>query len=249
MMRLLVFLSCVGAAIYAFLVVTNNKMPVVPDGTKAEFVARETRLRVWGPYLPDRSLKQLAAKKQVAPPPLTIAPRESAAVRSPPGTPDQKVTSPSQIGKRLASFETRLPASDHDPIWFVVSRAARLHDGPSVSSSIVHLYPVGTELRSIGYQQGWFRVLDPRTSRTGWIYERYYLQVIPGPGQTRLIALGSPPTRVALVASEPKPVGRIKNPRPKQKFAKPKREQRIRLASARADESVASIMARAFGRN
>jgi len=249
MMRLLVFLSCVGAAIYALLVVTNNKVPVVPDGTKAEFVARDTRLKVWGPYLPDRPLKQLAATKQVDPPPQQIAPRENPAARSPPATQDQPVTSSSYIGERLASFEPREPASDHDPIWFVVSRAARLHDSPSVSSPIMHLYPVGTELRSIGYQQGWFRVLDPTTSRTGWIYERYYLHVIPGPGQTRLIALGSPPTRVALVASEPKPVGRIKNPRPKQKFAKPKREQRIRLASARADESVASIMARAFGRN
>jgi len=247
MIRSLFFLSCVGAAIYALLVVTNKKMPVAPDGTKAEFVARETRLRVWGPYLPNRPLKQLAATKQVAPPPQTIATRENAAVRS--ATADQTVTSSSDIGERLTSFETRVPASDHDPIWFVVSRAARLHDGPSVSSPIVHLYPVGTELRSIDYQQGWYRVLDPTTSRTGWIYERYYLQVIPGPGQTRLIALGLPPTRVALVASEPKPVGRVKNPRSKQKFAKPKREQRIRLASARADESVASIMARAFGRN
>jgi hypothetical protein len=204
---------------------------------------------VWGPYLPDRSLKQLAATKRVAPPTQKIASRESAAVRSPPATPDQTVTSSSDIGERLASFEPREPASDHDPIWFVVSRAARLHDGPSVSSPIVHLYPVGTELRSIGYQQGWFRVLDPTTSRTGWIYERYYLHVIPGPGQTRLIAQGSPPTRVALLASDPKPVGRIKNSRSKQKFAKPKREQRMRLASARADESVASIMERAFRRN
>src|SRR5262245_60493666 len=245
MMRSLFFLSCVGAAIYALLVVTNKKMPVAPDGTKAEFVARETRLRVWGPYLPNRPLKQLAATKQVAPLPQTIAPSEDAA----PTTPEQTVTSSSYIGKPLGSFEARLPASDHDPIWFVVSRAARLHGSPSVSSPIMHLYPVSTELRSIGYQQGWFRVLDPTTSRTGWIYERYYLDVIPGPGQTRLIAQGSAPTRLALVASEPKPVGRIKNPRPKQKFAKPKREQRMRLASARADESVASIMARAFGRN
>src|SRR5262245_55384767 len=163
--------------------------------------------------------------------------------------PGQTMTSSSYIGQWLASVKARKPTSDHEPIWFVVSRAARLHDGPSVSSPIVHLYPVGTELRSIDYQQGWYRVLDPTTSRTGWIYERYYLQVIPGPGQTRLIALGLPPTRVALVASETKPLGRVKNPRSKQKFAKPKREQRIRLASARADESVASIMARAFGRN
>ena len=112
MMRLLLFLSCVGAAIYALLVVTSKKMPVVPVGTKAEFVARETRLRVWGPYLPDRSLKQeqLASTKQVAPPPQKIAPRENAAVRSPPVTPDPTVTSSSHIGERLASFETRLRA-------------------------------------------------------------------------------------------------------------------------------------------
>jgi hypothetical protein len=249
MMRSLVLLSVVGAAIYALLVVSNKKMPVVHDGTKAEFVARDTRLKVWGPYLPDRPLKQLAATKQAAPPPQMIAPGRNAGARFPPATSDQTVTPPSHIGTRLTSVEARQPASDHDPIWFVVSRAARLHDGPSVSSPIVHLYPVGTELRSIGYRQGWFRVLDPATSRTGWIYQRYYLHVIPGPGQTRLIALGSPPTRVALVASEPKPVGRIKNSRPQQKFAKPKREKRIRLASARADESVASIMETAFGRN
>jgi hypothetical protein len=112
----------------------------------------------------------------------------------------------------------------------------------------VHFYPVGTELKFIGYAQGWFHVLEPATSRTGWIYERYYLDAISGPGQTRLIAQGSLSTRVALMASEPKPVGRIKNPRPKQKFAKQKREHPIRLAIAR-DESVASIMERAFRRN
>jgi hypothetical protein len=249
MMRSLVFLSCVGAAIYALLVVANRMMPVVPDGTKVEVVARDTRLKVWGPYLPDRPLKQLAATNQVAPPEQKIASRESPAARSPPATPDQTLISSSQIGKRLASFEARVPARDDDGSWFVVSRAAWLHAGPSVSSPIVHFYPVGTELRVIGHEQGWFRVLDPATSRTGWIYERYYLHVIPGPGQTRLIAQGSPPTRLGLVASEPKPVGRIKQLRPKQKFAKPKREQRIRVASARADESVASIMERAFGRN
>jgi hypothetical protein len=247
MMRSPVLLSVVGAAIYALLV--GIDMPVEPDGKDAGIVVRPTRLSAWGPYLPDRSLKQLAATKRVALPTQKIAPRESPAARSPPATPDQTATSSSYIGERLGSFEPREPASDHDPIWFVVSRAARLHAGPSVSSSTVHLYPVGTELRSIDYQQGWFRVLDPATSRTGWIYERYYLHVIPGPGQTRLIALGSPPTRVALVASEPKPLSRIKNPRPKQKVAKPKREQRIRVASARADESVTSIMERAFRRN
>src|SRR5262245_52131731 len=106
MMRAVVFLSCVGAAIYALLVVTNRMMPVVPDGTKAEVVARETRLRVWGPSLPSRPLRWLATTPQFAPP------RENATVRSPPATAVQTVLSSSQVGKRLASFEARVPATD-----------------------------------------------------------------------------------------------------------------------------------------
>jgi hypothetical protein len=67
---------------------------------------------------------------------------------------------------RLASgWESWVPARDDEAIWFVVSRAARLHAGPSVSSPIVHFYPVGTELKFIGYEQGWFHVLEPTTSR------------------------------------------------------------------------------------
>jgi Bacterial SH3 domain len=249
MMRSLVFLSCVGAAIYALLVLTNKMTPVVPDGTKAEVVARETRLKVWGPYLPDRSLNWLATTPQVAPPQQKIISSEIAAARFPPAKADQTVTSSNQVGKRLASFEAEIPARDHEGFWFVVSRAAWVHAGPSVSSPIVHAYRVGTELKVIGQEQGWFRVLDPTTSRTGWIYERYYLQAIPGPGQIQFAVRQWPsPVKVALWAPEPKPLTRIQKSRPKQKITKPKREQRIRLASARV-ESVASIMERAFRRN
>ena len=53
-----------------------------------------------------------------------------------------------QIGKRPAS----LPEEE---IWFVVSRAARLHAGPSVSSPVAHLYPVGTELKLVA-SSSWF---------------------------------------------------------------------------------------------
>src|SRR5262245_53809682 len=130
MMRAVVFLSCVGAALYALLVVTNSTTTVNPAGTKAEVVARDTRLKVWGPYLPDRPLKQLAATKQFTPPQQKIAPRIAAA-RSPPATADQTVTSSNQAGKRLASLEAQVPARDHEGFWFVVSRAAWVHAGPS----------------------------------------------------------------------------------------------------------------------
>jgi hypothetical protein len=112
----------------------------------------------------------------------------------------------------------------------------------------VHLYPVGTELKVIGHEQGWFRVLDPTTSRTGWIYERHYLAAIPGPGQIQ-IAMHQLATPVKVAALEPRPQPRIQKPRPKQTVAKPKRQQRVQMASAGQNESVASIMERAFRRN
>lgn len=153
-----------------------------------------------------------------------------------------------------AAFETSVPSGE-EAIWFVVSRAARLHTGPSVASLVVHLYPVGTELKLIGYEQGWLLVWDPATSRQGWIYEHYYLEAIPGPGQTQVAVHQSPrPARVALAAPKPKPVSRVKKPRPpqqitqprpRQKIAKSKSQQRIRVASSQ-DESVYSLMQKAF---
>jgi hypothetical protein len=206
MVRTLVFLSCVGAAIYTLLIVTANMMPVLPDSTRPDMVARQTRLSVWGPYLPDRSLyqKPLTIPQQQLAPPLQIASRENAAVRFPPVTlaASRMDTSSSQehhIGKQAVSFAPSVTAIDDEAIWFVVSRAARLHAGPSVSSPTVHFYPVGTELRLISYEQGWFQVLDPATSRKGWIYEKHYLEAISGPGQTRLVMQHAPgPSRVAV---------------------------------------------------
>ena len=46
------------------------------------------------------------------------------------------------------SFEPLVPESK-EAIWFVVSRAARLHAGPSVSSRVTHFYPVGSELKLV----------------------------------------------------------------------------------------------------
>ena len=116
-----------------------------------------------------------------------------------------------------------MPLEGKEAIWLVVSRAARLHAGPSVSSPITHFYPVGTELKLIGYAQGWFQVSDPATLRQGWIYEKYYLQAISGPGQTRVAVQDLPgPTRVAFAASKPKPVSRVKKPRSQTKDHKTK---------------------------
>jgi hypothetical protein len=238
------FLSIGSVVIYTLLVIIDDH---VRDGTAENIVASEAqsnqrRLSVWGPYLPNRSLGQdqrasltiQPAHQQneaLAPGPYRQSPRRyfddqpalkdklaASAIDD-----DQSGKGPTSLPITGASFEASVPLEGKEAIWFVVSRAARLHDGPSVSSHITHFYPVGTELKLIGYAQGWFQVSDPTTLRQGWIYEKYYLQAINGPGETR----------VAVQDLKPKPVSRAKKPRSQQKITKPSRQERVRIARAR----------------
>ena len=245
------FLSIGSAVIYTLLVIVDHR---IRDGTAENIVAskaqpNQRRLSVWGPYLPNRSLGQdrraslttQPAHQQneaLAPKPYSQSPRQyfddQPALAALAIDDDQIGRGPTSLPITGASFEPSVPLEGKEAIWLVVSRAARLHAGPSVSSPITHLYPVGTELKLIGYAQGWFQVLDPATLRQGWIYEKYYLQAISGPGQTQLAVqdlLGT--TRVAFAASKPKPVSRVKKPRSQQKITKLKPQQPVRIARAR----------------
>ena len=241
------FLSIGSAVLYMLLFIIDHR---IRDGTAENIVASEAqpnqrRLSVWGPYLPNRSLGQdrraslttqpahqqneVLARQYVDD---QAAPKDKLAASA--IDDDQTGKGPTSLPITGASFEPSVPLEGKEAIWLVVSRAARLHAGPSVSSPITHLYPVGTELKLIGYAQGWFQVSDPATLRQGWIYEKYYLQAISGPGQTRLAVqdlLGT--TRVAFAASKPKPVSRAKKPRSQQKITKLKPQQPVRIARAR----------------
>lgn len=131
-------------------------------------------------------------------------------------------------------------------IWAVVVRWATVHSGPSVSAPTVRFYPVGTELQVVDYQGGWFQVLDAATSQRGWIYEKYYLQPIPGPGQMiAAVSDWSERTPAALEAPKPRPhVKRVKKSESQKRKKIPPR-----IASARTQrESVANIMDRAIRR-
>jgi hypothetical protein len=63
-----------------------------------------------------------------------------------------------------------------------------------------NFYQLGTELQLIGYEGGWFQVVDPGTSQRGWIYAKY-LEAIRGPHQTE--AASQPLQRATPVAFEP----------------------------------------------
>jgi hypothetical protein len=150
----------------------------------------------------------------------------------------------SQLGKPTASLprteETYEPSEE--AIWVVVSRAAKVHAGPSVSAPTVHFYRVGTELHLIGYEQGWFQVSDPATSQQGWIYEKY-LEAVRGPDQTRATVQDSQSTALSTFEA-PKPSQSARRVKKQQQQAE--RGQLPILSPHASSESFASLVERAF---
>jgi hypothetical protein len=195
-------------------------IPVAPSNNPADVVARQTRPNAFGPDLPDRSRSQ---ERQAV---LAVSEQPAASQWKPPIT----------VGQWL-------PPRDQEEIWFVVSRAARLHASPSVSSPTVHFYAVGIELKVIGHEQGWLQVSDPATAQQGWIFERYYLQAIRGPGHAPILASANP-AGVVLAPSNPRPLAQAKKPNLKQKAARPNSHHVIRIAR---EDSVFDLMYRGLG--
>ena len=256
------FLSIGSVVLYTLLIIIDERIPdsAVDNTVVSQAQPKQRRLSVWDSYLPYRSFGQ---DRQASLTPEPIHQQNEALASKPyrqdprqyldqPAS-DVKLTASKidddKIGREPASlpitggsFEPSVPLEGKEAIWFVVSRAARLHAGPSVSSRVTHFYPVGSELKLVGYEQGWFLVSDPATLRQGWIYERYYLQAIRGPGQTRLAEqdLSSPP------AAKPTPAIRAKKPRPQQKIAKLRPQAKIRIANSRIQNEFASLVERAF---
>jgi hypothetical protein len=257
------YLSLGSAVLYTLLVFIDNR---IPDGIADNTVASEAhsnqrRLSAWGPYLPNRSPgqdRQASTTTQpthqqnaaLAPKPYRQSPRQYF---------DDQPTSDNDRARigRLASLPTGgsfepsaspVPKGENEEAnWVFVIRGATVHSGPSVSAPTVRFYSVGTELQLIDYQQGWFQVLDPVTSQRGWIYEKYYLEAIRGPGQQLAVQDLPSPTRVALAAPKPTPVSRVKKPRPQQKIAnRPSKRNGIASASRYRYETVASILDRAL---
>lgn len=91
-----------------------------------------------------------------------------------------------------AVYADALPATyegDYDdPLWAVVTRGARLHADPDVASPTTWFYGVGAKLHVVGYRQGWYQVVDPETSRRGFIFARHYLEALRGPDATPVMA-------------------------------------------------------------
>jgi hypothetical protein len=143
------------------------------------------------------------------------------------------------------SSELSVPSAPEGENWLVVIRWATVHSRPLVSAPTVRYYSVGSELQLIDYRQGWIQVLDPVTSERGWIYARYYLQAIPGPGEgsAALQALAKPQQKTAN-ATKPAPrVSRANKARPRPA----KKDQQLTASAPRHRfETMTSILDRAL---
>jgi Bacterial SH3 domain len=204
-MRALLFLSVVGAAIYALLVVTHN---VVPDRKAEDTFAGKTQLnhpvdrdlRSWGPNLPALVIAQPPSpqhpQQNVAHAPRPTEENPSQYSERTSGADDQPATSPDNL-----AAASELDRSNQDHVeWTKVMLAARVHSEASVSSPTIRFYRPGTELQVVSRENGWLQLLDPVTQERGWIFGNY-LSSIDGPSRTQA-AMDSP---IEDVLSEPIP--------------------------------------------
>jgi hypothetical protein len=201
----LLLLSCVGAGIYALLLVTHDVLP----GDKGEDTfAGQTqpnnqvaeRPGSWNSYIRRRSLSQnpqLATSQQPA------------------ELPPQQSDGPSQNSERKPGAENQLAASEDktttsesaglksEPVdWAKVVLTAQTHSQASVSSPTIRFYRPGTELQVVGREGAWVQLSDPATQERGWIFEKY-LASIDGPSAPK-VATESIPEPLAAKPALPK---------------------------------------------
>lgn len=187
-MRGLLLLSLVGAALYAFLVLTHN---VVPNGKAEDTFAGKTQpnrpidreLRSWGANLP-----ALAISKE----PSLRHPQQNVAhapTERMSGADDQPAASPGN----LAASELDSSKQDHVE-WTKVMIAARVHTEASVSSPTIRFYRPGTELQVVSRENSWLQLLDPVTQERGWVFEKYLVSIDgPSPVQAAMESTTEPP--------------------------------------------------------
>jgi hypothetical protein len=113
-------------------------------------------------------------------------------------SPSQEETGPQQLGTvavttsidQASTTETGAPDQKAKQ-WARLTLAATLYSEPTLSSPIAGYFSPGKEVQIREYRNGWFRVQNPGTQETGWIFYKY-LEYIHGPS--------APPAQIATTA-------------------------------------------------
>ena len=150
---------------------------VSPDNAQ-----RDTRpglpIHAIDPFAP--SLQEAAPSATHQTPPLQEA-APSATHQTQPVTSQPSETQPPLLSNDLAASSSVLPSdSPQQHSWGKLLRGTPVHSSPSVSSDILGYATTGAEMQLLERNLGWVRILDPATSREGWIYEEH-ITVTVGP--------------------------------------------------------------------
>ena len=221
-----------------------NRLALVPCLVVASYVAVASYIA--SPIVYDLGRSRVALKI-----PTSVANREEIHEDSSSRTKQTSSVHPSnEVPSEPLAITAAAVLPETPMIWVIVLLPARVHTGPSVDTPITDFYPIGTPLRATGYQRDWFEIIEPSTSKTGWIY-RKYLGAISNSEQSKIASQetqGETPTAEASV-----PAKRYAKAIPVKRYANTIRssKQSTRVKSVtpkpiRGRTELASLLQRAF---
>jgi hypothetical protein len=156
---------------------------------------------------------------------------------------------PTKLVAPTAKSATAVLPEDHELTWVTVLLPARVHAGPSVDTPISQFYAVGTPLHARRYWNDWIEVVEPGTSKSGWIY-RKYLGAISYPEQGKV---ASQEAQAQRSVARPVSAKRYAKALPVKRYASAvrssKQSTRVKQVAARpirGRTEMASLLQRAF---
>ena len=172
MRRALLSLGVLGAILYV-----TGTFPPSPDEPSG---SSESAVLVW----PDdaqrdtRPGRPIHAIDPFAPSPDEGAPR--VALQEQVARSQTSETQEALLNDRATSSAALPSDNSEQHSWGQLLRGAPVHSQPAVSSDILGYAAAGTETQLLERNHGWVRILDPATSREGWIYAEH-ITVKAGP--------------------------------------------------------------------
>ena len=197
MQQTLLFLWLVGAALYAVITLTSAPSPTASVGAD--------------------DFKRPGSESPVAQPSTAHEPKPDLRARAASQTSNKEMSEP-------ATLDVTVPPVDPvHRLWGELLRGAPVHSSPSVSSATLGYAAAGTEMQILERELGWVRVLDPATSREGWIYEEH---VTAKESPNRLQAEATARQEAALASEPEKPERAAKSKKPPKSYVSKHRKKK-----------------------
>jgi hypothetical protein len=194
-MKRLLFLSLVGAAIYALLVYSHDALKdpkaEISSAGQTQNHSLGNHFSSWDNYLPTpagKNSQSASSQRGVHAEQDAVGP-----------TGDTHQFAASQAGRRDGSEAQAVSVE-----WAKVMLAAKTHAQASVSSPMVRSYSPDTNLQVVRREGSWVLVLDPTTQEQGWVLDEFLSSMGDAglPQQAALDSTTEPPVTKAAAKSK-----------------------------------------------